>query len=73
MPADRSEDARLPSSRPHPVDARRNDVDVRSVVVRYESSPDRRTIYPADVGDQDRLTLWISADDEAFVSLDARR
>lgn len=46
---------------------------LRSVLVRYESDSDRRTLYPADADEYERLTRWISADDGAFVALDASR
>jgi hypothetical protein len=70
---DRPEDVRASSTSPPPVDAPEGDVELRSVVVRYESSPDRRTVYPVGVEEDERLTLWLSADADAFVDLDASR
>lgn len=46
---------------------------LRSVLVRHESGPDRRTLYPAAAEDHERMTRWISADDDAFVALDVMR
>jgi hypothetical protein len=45
----------------------------RSVLVRYETGPDRRTFYPA-CGSTDRvLGEWIAADDDAVLMLDECR
>ena len=45
----------------------------RSVLVRYETGPDRRTFYPA-CGSTDRvLGEWIAADDDALLMLDECR
>ncbi|MFB6160971.1 MAG: hypothetical protein ABEJ61_07315 [Haloferacaceae archaeon] len=44
-----------------------------AVVVEYEGTADRRTVYPPDASEDERLTRWISADDDAFVRLDLRR
>jgi hypothetical protein len=44
-----------------------------SVVVRYDGSADRRTLYPPGATEHERLTRWISADDSAFVRLDTVR
>lgn len=46
---------------------------LRSVLVRYESGADRRTLYPDEADEYERMTRWISADDGAFVDLDAWR
>jgi hypothetical protein len=46
---------------------------LRAVVVRYEASPDRRTLYPAGATETERLTRWLSADADAFVSLERAR
>lgn len=48
-------------------------VGLRSVLVRYESGSDRRTLYPPDADEHERLTRWLSADDDAFVDLDGAR
>jgi hypothetical protein len=47
--------------------------DLRSVVVAYEGSADRQTLYPADASEIERLTHWLSADADAFVTVDERR
>ncbi|MFB6301417.1 MAG: hypothetical protein ABEH78_00935 [Haloferacaceae archaeon] len=73
MPADRSDDIHPPSDRRPPTAAPAADVGLRATVVRYDASPDRRTVYPAGVADHERLTRWLSADDGAFVDLDAVR
>ncbi|MFB6281299.1 MAG: hypothetical protein ABEH40_04715 [Haloferacaceae archaeon] len=72
MSLDRTDDGR-PSADAPPADVPPGDPCLRSVVVPYESGPDRRTVYPAGVADHERLTRWISADDDAFVDLDAVR
>ena len=46
---------------------------LRSVVVAYEGSADRQTLYPADASEIERLTHWLSADADAFVALDEMR
>jgi hypothetical protein len=46
---------------------------LRSVVVAYEGSADRQTLYPADASEIERLTHWLSADADAFEHLDERR
>jgi hypothetical protein len=67
---DRSDDARSSSSPRTPTDSPVDDAGLHSVVVTYESGPDRRTIYPADAEKHERLTQWLSADDDLFVDLD---
>ena len=42
-------------------------------VVEYPDAADRCTVYPPGLGDHERMTHWISADRQAFVSLDLRR
>ncbi|ERH11790.1 MAG: hypothetical protein J07HB67_00801 [halophilic archaeon J07HB67] len=42
---------------------------LRSQVVEYDQSPDRRTVFPADADEDDLLTHWFTADDESFVDL----
>jgi len=46
---------------------------LRSVVVTYEGSADRRTLYPPDADEVERLTHWLTADAEAFDHLDEMR
>ncbi|GAB3323774.1 hypothetical protein EI982_09060 [Haloplanus rallus] len=46
---------------------------LRSVVVTYEGSADRRTLYPPDASEVERLTHWLTADAEAFDHLDEMR
>ncbi len=47
--------------------------ELHSVVVRYEGRPDRCTVYPRRDSCQERVAAWLSADFDAFVSLDAMR
>ncbi|WP_128476037.1 DUF7511 domain-containing protein [Halorussus pelagicus] len=51
----------------------RPDIALRSVVVEYEDRPDRRTVYPAGVSEMERMSSWLTADDDAFVDLEATR
>jgi hypothetical protein len=55
----------------HAVDGR--DFALHSVVVEYEGSPDRCTVYPRRSRCRDRVATWLSADREAFVGLEAMR
>ena len=65
------------TDRDHPADLEtetrddRPDIGLRSVVVEYEERPDRRTVYPAGVSDVERMSSWLTADDDAFVDLDS--
>ena len=45
----------------------------RSVLVRYETGPDRRTFYPAGGSTERVLGEWIAADDDAVLRLDGWR
>ncbi|MFB6256100.1 MAG: hypothetical protein ABEH58_05125 [Haloplanus sp.] len=51
----------------------RDDDRLNSVVVTYEGSADRQTLYPADVTEIKRLTHWLTADADAFQHLDEMR
>ncbi len=44
-----------------------------SVLVRYETRPDRRTFYPANGSTEQVLGEWIAVDDDAVRSLEAWR
>jgi hypothetical protein len=71
MSVERSDDAPVrstPDGEP-PESGRR----LASVVVRYDGTPDRRTLYPPEADEEARLTRWISANDSSFVRLDERR
>jgi hypothetical protein len=46
---------------------------LKSVLVRYESRTDRRTVFPMDCRDDRVLTTWLSADADAFVDLGESR
>jgi hypothetical protein len=46
---------------------------LRSVVVAYEGSADRQTLYPVDATETERLTHWLTADADAFQHLDEMR
>jgi len=71
------------SNTPHPEDipaeAEKADADapardaLHSVVVAYDGSADRQTLYPADAGEIERLTHWLTADADAFERLDEMR
>jgi len=53
-----------------------NDADderLRSVVVTYEGTPDRQTLYPPEATETERLTHWLTADADAFHHLDEMR
>jgi hypothetical protein len=47
--------------------------DLRAILVRYEGGADRRTVYPDEADDLERMTRWFTADDDAFVPLDECR
>ncbi|WP_211225994.1 DUF7511 domain-containing protein [Haloplanus natans] len=51
----------------------RDDDSLNSVVVAYEGSADRQTLYPADATEIERLTHWLTADADAFRRLDEMR
>ena len=42
-------------------------------VVEYPDAADRCTVYPPDLGEHERMSHWLSADRDAFVSLELRR
>lgn len=42
-------------------------------VVEYPEAADRCTLYPPGLVDHERMTHWISADRDAFVSLELHR
>lgn len=44
-----------------------------AVVVTYEGAPDRRTLYPPEATETERLTHWLTADDDAFRRLEEMR
>ena len=46
---------------------------LRATVVTYRDSPDRCTVAPANVGDERRLTTWLSVNADAMVPLDGSR
>lgn len=46
---------------------------LRAIVVTYEGRPDRRTLYPGGADDFERMTHWLTADDDAFRPLDECR
>ncbi|MFD1635131.1 DUF7511 domain-containing protein [Haloplanus ruber] len=46
---------------------------LRSIVVTYEGAADRRTLYPPDATEVERLTHWLTADADAFHHLDEMR
>ncbi|MFB6090759.1 MAG: hypothetical protein ABEJ97_06830 [Halobellus sp.] len=47
--------------------------ELHCVVVRYESQPDRCTIYPRRESCCEQIGAWLSADADAFVPLDEMR
>lgn len=44
-----------------------------SVVVSREDGPDRRTIYPEGTSGVERMSTWLTADDDGFVELESFR
>jgi hypothetical protein len=46
---------------------------LRAVVVTYDGAADRRTLYPPEATETERLTHWLTADADAFVSLESLR
>ncbi|WP_227352903.1 DUF7511 domain-containing protein [Haladaptatus salinisoli] len=47
--------------------------ELSAVVVGYDDRPDRCTIFPTEATRLQRMARWITADADAFVSLDERR
>jgi hypothetical protein len=62
-----------PDDAPVVTDAGDDDGRLHSVVVTYEGTPDRQTLYPPKATETERLTHWLSADADAFEHLDERR
>lgn len=44
--------------------------ELESVVVEYETRTDRCTVYPRERTEEETLTTWLTADVDAFVSLE---
>lgn len=65
------------TSTPGPVtpdrDADANAGRLCAVVVTYDGAADRRTLYPPEATETERLTHWLTADADAFVPLDSSR
>lgn len=55
-----------PAERPPPIR-------LRTRTVEYDGRPDRCTVYPADATGVERMSTWLSADADVFVSLAASR
>jgi hypothetical protein len=53
--------------------ADRPSIELDSVVVNYEDSPDQRTMYPKEASGVDRMSTWLTADDAEFVALESFR
>lgn len=66
MPADTDPAAEGPSPSESRVET---DGDLHSEVVHYDQEEDRRTLFPADAGEDQLLTHWLTADDASFVDL----
>ncbi|MFB6068611.1 MAG: hypothetical protein ABEJ90_01630 [Halobacterium sp.] len=47
--------------------------ELRAVVVDYDVGANRCTLYPTDVSDEERLTHWLTADEDAFAALEEWR
>jgi hypothetical protein len=47
--------------------------DVTHVVEVGDDEPDRCTVYPDDVSDEERLTAWITAESGSYESIVSRR
>lgn len=63
--ADYTTEQRLVNAR----EASTRSIDLESIVVRYDQRPDRCTITPRECTDSERVTMWLSADLDAFVEL----
>ncbi|WP_224269174.1 DUF7511 domain-containing protein [Haloprofundus salinisoli] len=61
----------VPAAHDYQIDGRA--FDLHSVTVRYERDPDRCTIYPRDTPAEERMTVWLTADLDAFVGLEEMR
>lgn len=46
-----------------------DDGGLQAAVVHNETTPDRRTLYPADADEDELLTHWLTADEDSFVNL----
>ncbi|WP_435174916.1 DUF7511 domain-containing protein [Halorussus sp. AFM4] len=66
-------DPDAPDGRQHEPRLDRPDVELSSVVVDYEDRPDRRTVYPEGLSSVERMSTWLTADDDAFVDLESAR
>lgn len=44
----------------------REDCELRAILVSYERRPDRRTVCPREADEVERMTRWLTADDDAF-------
>ncbi|WP_226479814.1 DUF7511 domain-containing protein [Natrinema amylolyticum] len=62
---DRSPRQRLDAATRYSTD----ELDLESIIVRYEDRPDRCTITPRECSDSERITTWLSADVGAIVDL----
>jgi hypothetical protein len=68
------------TSTPDPVADRGRDQDrdaadgrLSAVVVTYDGSPDRRTLYPPAATETERLTRWLTADADSFRRVEEMR
>ena len=48
-------------------------VALESTLVRYEDGPDRLTVYPPGLSSVARMSMWLTADADAFRDLEAVR
>jgi hypothetical protein len=64
-PADRGADGRGRSDRPPEV--------LDSKLVSYSDRPDRRTVYPRGLSRVALMSTWMTANDSAFVDVEANR
>ena len=44
-----------------------------STLVTYADGPDRRTVFPRGLSSVARMSIWFTADDDAFLDLDEMR
>ncbi|AFK19762.1 hypothetical protein E6P09_01350 [Haloferax mediterranei ATCC 33500] len=50
-----------------------DDVEYTAIVAPYDDAPDECTIFPAGLTEAEMMTTWVSAQEGAYVSLEAMR
>ena len=62
-----------PTPQPSDPDVTADGPKLAADLVLYRDRPAELTIYPLDADEFERLTTWITADEESFFDLDATR